>query len=159
MKLSKHIFNLLHENTCVVVPNFGALITRNVSAKISSDGTKISPPNKEISFNKSLIKNDGLLITEISTLENVSYHAAEIRVEKWVNKIKKRIRKKGYVSFKNIGIIELKNDKYIFSSYEKTIFQQTSYGLNLIHSSELKRSNFDNNNSRLKYAAVLIIFL
>ena len=159
MKLSKHIFNLLHENSCVVIPNFGALITRNISAKISPDGTKISPPNKEISFNKSLVKNDGLLITEISIIENMSYQAAEIIVEKWVNKIEKRIRKKGYVSFKNIGIIELKNDKYIFSSYEKTIFQQTSYGLNLIHSSKLKRSNFDKNNSYLKYAAVLIIFL
>ena len=159
MKLSKHIFNLLHNNSCVIVPKFGAFITRNVSAKISSDGSKISPPNKEISFNRSLIKNDGLLINEISSTENMNYSAAEIRIEKWVNKIERRIRKKNYVTFKKIGKIELKKNKYIFSSYESMIYQKTSYGLNLIHSPILTRTSFDKNNNYLKYAAILIIFL
>ena len=62
MKISYHIFNLLQEHDCVIVPNFGAFVARNISAKISSDGSRIYPPNKEITFNKSLIKSDGLLI-------------------------------------------------------------------------------------------------
>ena len=77
MKISNHIFNLLQEHDCVIVPNFGAFVARNISAKISSDGSKIFPPNKEITFNKSLVKNDGLLINRISSSENISYEVAD----------------------------------------------------------------------------------
>ena len=48
MKISYHIFNLLQEHDCVIVPNFGAFVARNISAKISRDGSRIYPPNKEI---------------------------------------------------------------------------------------------------------------
>ena len=46
MKISTHIFDLLREHDCVIIPDFGAFVTRNVSAKISSDGSKIFPPKK-----------------------------------------------------------------------------------------------------------------
>ncbi len=86
MKISLHIFNLLRDHDCVIVPNFGALVCRNISAKISSDKTKIYPPNKEISFNRSLVKNDGLLINHISYSEKLSYEKAEKKIGNWVNK-------------------------------------------------------------------------
>ena len=41
MKISSYIFELLQSHDCVIVPNFGALVARNISAKISSDGSKI----------------------------------------------------------------------------------------------------------------------
>ena len=34
MKFDKYIKDLLYRNDCVVLPNLGAFITRNVSAKI-----------------------------------------------------------------------------------------------------------------------------
>ena len=77
MKINNYIFKLLQEHDCVVIPNFGAFVTRNISSKISSDGVKIFPPNKEVSFNKSIIKNDGLLINLISSSENINYETAE----------------------------------------------------------------------------------
>ena len=52
MKISYHIFHLLQEHDCVIVPNFGAFVARNISAKISHDGSRIYPPNKEITFQK-----------------------------------------------------------------------------------------------------------
>ena len=55
MKISTYIFELLQSHDCVIVPNFGAFVTRNISAKISSDGSRIFPPNKEISFNKNKV--------------------------------------------------------------------------------------------------------
>ena len=84
MKISHHIFNLLHEHDCVIIPDFGAFVSRNISAKISVDKTKIFPPNKEISFNKNLVKNDGLLINNISLIENISYELAEKKLKNWV---------------------------------------------------------------------------
>lgn len=159
MKISYHIFNLLQEHDCVIVPNFGAFVARNISAKISRDGSRIYPPNKEITFNKSLIKSDGLLINRISSNENISYEMANDKLSNWVVKSHKKISKQGYIEIKNIGSISLENEKYIFNPSQNSIFLKSSYGLNSIDSNEIKRSTNSINNSYLKYAAILIVFL
>ena len=159
MKISYHIFNLLQEYDCVIVPNFGAFVARNISAKISADGSKIFPPNKEITFNKSLIKSDGLLISEISSNENISYEMAHDILSKWVFKSHKKINKQGYIEIKNIGSISLENEKYIFTPSQNSILLKSSYGLNSIDSHEIKRTSDNISNSYLKYAATLIVFL
>ena len=159
MKISYHIFNLLQEHDCVIVPNFGAFVARNISAKISRDGSRIYPPNKEITFNKSLIKSDGLLINEISSNENISYEMANDKLSNWVIKSHKKISKQGYIEIKNIGSISLENEKYIFNPSQNSIFLKSSYGLNSIDSNEIKRSTNSISNSYLKYAAILIVFL
>lgn len=159
MKISYHIFNLLQEHDCVIVPNFGAFVARNISAKISHDGARIYPPNKEITFNKSLIKSDGLLINRISSDENISYEMANDKLSNWVIKSHKKISKQGYIEIKNIGSISLENEKYIFNPSQNSIFLKSSYGLNSIDSNEIKRSTNSISNSYLKYAAILIVFL
>jgi len=158
MKISNHIFNLLQEHDCVIVPNFGAFVARNISAKISSDGSKIFPPNKEITFNKSLVKNDGLLINRISSSENISYEVADDKLNKWVIKSHKKLKKQGYFEIKNIGSISLKKDKYIFIPSQNSIFLKSSYGLNSIDSQQIERTGNRIGNSYLKYAAILIVF-
>ena len=158
MKISNHIFNLLQEHDCVIVPNFGAFVARNISAKISSDGSKIFPPNKEITFNKSLVKNDGLLINRISSSENISYEVADDRLNKWVIKSHKKLKKQGYFEIKNIGSISLKKDKYIFIPSQNSIFLKSSYGLNSIDSPQIERTGNRIGNSYLKYAAIVIVF-
>ena len=159
MKISYHIFNLLQEHDCVIVPNFGAFVARNISAKISHDGSRIYPPNKEITFNKSLIKSDGLLINEISSNENISYEVANDKLNNWVVKSHKKISKQGYIEIKNIGSNSLENEKYIFNPSQNSIFLKSSYGLNSIDSNEIRRSTNSISNSYLKYAAILIVFL
>ena len=158
MKISNHIFNLLQEHDCVIVPNFGAFVARNISAKISSDGSKIFPPNKEITFNKSLVKNDGLLINRISSSESISYEVADDKLNKWVIKSHKKLKKQGYFEIKNIGSISLKKDKYIFIPSQNSIFLKSSYGLNSIDSPQIERTGNRIGNSYLKYAAILIVF-
>ena len=159
MKISYHIFHLLQEHDCVIVPNFGAFVARNISAKISHDGSRIYPPNKEITFNKSLIKSDGLLINEISSNENISYEMANDKLNNWVVKSHKKISKQGYIEIKNIGSISLENEKYIFTPSQNSIFLKSSYGLNSVDSTEIKRSTNSISSSYLKYAAILIVFL
>ena len=159
MKISAHIFELLQTHDCVVVPNFGAFIARNISAKISSDGYKIFPPNKELSFNKNLVKNDGLLINAISSNENISYESAEQKITNWCRRINKKLEKQRYVEIKNIGSISLEKNKHIFSPNQNSIFLKSSYGFNSIDSSFILRRQKNINNSYLKYAAIFIVFL
>ena len=159
MKISTYIFELLQSHDCVIVPNFGAFVTRNISAKISSDGSRIFPPNKEISFNKNVVKNDGLLVNAISSNENISYEGAEQKITNWVTRINKKLEKQRYIEIKNIGSISLENSKYIFAPNQNSIFLKSSYGFNSIDSSHIIRRQKNINNAYLKYAAVFIIFL
>lgn len=159
MKISTYIFELLQSHDCVIVPNFGAFVARNISAKISSDGSRIFPPNKEISFNKNVVKNDGLLHNAISSNENISYEGAEQKITNWVTRINKKLEKQRYIEIKNIGSISLENSKYIFAPNQNSIFLKSSYGFNSIDSSHIIRHQKNINNAYLKYAAVFIIFL
>ena len=159
MKISTHIFDLLREHDCVIIPDFGAFVTRNVSAKISSDGSKIFPPKKEVSFNKNLVKNDGLLINNISSKEQVSYELAEEKVTNWVRRTNKKIQKQQYIEIKNIGSISLESDKYIFVPNQNIILLKSSYGFGSMDSSEIIRTQKNVNNPYLKYAAIFIICL
>ena len=159
MKISSYIFELLQSHDCVIVPNFGALVARNISAKISSDGSKIFPPNKELSFNKNLVKNDGLLINAISSNENISYEGAEQKITNWVRRINKKLEKQRYIEIKNIGSISLEDTKYVFVPNQNSIFLKSSYGFNSIDSSQITRRQKNINNTYLKYAAILIVSL
>lgn len=159
MKISTYIFELLQSHDCVIVPNFGAFVARNISAKISSDGSRIFPPNKEISFNKNVVKNDGLLHNAISSNENISYEGAEQKITNWVTRINKKLEKQRYIEIKNIGSISLENSKYIFAPNQNSIFLKSSYGFNSIDSSHIIKRQKNINNAYLKYAAVFIIFL
>ena len=159
MKISSYIFELLQIHDCVIVPNFGALVARNISAKISSDGSKIFPPNKELSFNKNLVKNDGLLINAISSNENISYEGAEQKITNWVRRTNKKLEKQRYIEIKNIGSISLENTKYVFVPNQNSIFLKSSYGFNSIDSSQITRRQKNINNTYLKYAAILIVSL
>ncbi len=159
MKISSYIFELLQSHDCVIVPNFGALVARNISAKISSDGSKIFPPNKELSFNKNLVKNDGLLINAISSNENISYEGAEQKITNWVRRTNKKLEKQRYTEIKNIGSISLENTKYVFVPNQNSIFLKSSYGFNSIDSSQITRRQKNINNTYLKYAAILIVSL
>tara|TARA_Y100000991_G_C21927386_1_gene329287 strand:- start:260 stop:1132 length:873 start_codon:yes stop_codon:yes gene_type:complete len=159
MKISTYIFELLQNHDCVIVPNFGAFVARNISAKISSDGSKIFPPNKELSFNKNIVNNDGLLLNIISSNENISYESAEQKIKNWVRRINKKLEKQRYVEIKNIGSISLEKAKHIFNPNQNSIFLKSSYGFNPIDSSFILRRQKNINNTYLKYAAIFIVFL
>lgn len=162
MKVSSHIFNLLKENDCVIIPNFGAFVCRKTSAKLSSDGKKIFPPNKEISFNKKLIKSDGLLTGVISQVENISYVKAEKKINNWLLKTNNKLKNKGFVNFEKIGSLELKNSKYYFYPKLNSIILKSSFGFKnidstLIHRDKMRLERI--NKTFLKYAAIFIVLV
>ena len=162
MKVSSHIFNLLKENDCVIIPNFGAFVCRKTSAKLSSDGKKIFPPNKEISFNKKLIKSDGLLTGVISQVENISYVKAEKKINNWLLKTNNKLKNKGFVNFEKIGSLELKNSKYSFYPKLNSIILKSSFGFKnidstLIHRDKMRLERI--NKTFLKYAAIFIVLV
>jgi len=63
MQLATYIKDLLYRYECVIIPGFGAFLTQYQSATINSANNSIFPPGKQVSFNRQLQTNDGLLAT------------------------------------------------------------------------------------------------
>ena len=162
MKFNNHIYPLLKEYNCVVIPNFGSFVCRNISAKFSENHTQLLPPNKEIVFNKNLKENDGVLIKTISDLRNISYSESEKKINSWVKKINKKINSGKSISFQNIGLLRKVDKNFIFEVNRNSIFLKSSYGLLAVDSLEVNNTKVIKpsfNNTMLKYAAILILFV
>ena len=69
-----HIEYLTHKHDCVIVPGFGAFISRNSCVKYNG---MISAINRNISFNASVDYNDGLLISSLMRREQISDEIAK----------------------------------------------------------------------------------
>jgi hypothetical protein len=80
MKIEKYLIELLKKHECVIVPNFGAFISHHVASVHHPSENKFYPPSKNISFNRLLTTNDGLLIQHIATATNTSYTDAQSKI-------------------------------------------------------------------------------
>lgn len=128
------IGNLLLRHNCVVIPSFGGFVAKQISAQIDYNSGLMLPPRKSLLFNRQLINNDGLLITELAQQLKCDYsNAEEIVVAKrqdWQDALKRGER----VTIDKVG--------YLFFDQEKNIcFEQdrffnlllSSYGLGKVH--------------------------
>ena len=74
--LPLHIEYLLTRHDCVIVPGIGAFIATETEAYIDLENGVILPRRREISFNSSVVTDDGLLSHSIARHEGISYEEA-----------------------------------------------------------------------------------
>ena len=164
MSLSKHIIKLLHNHDCVIIPGFGAFLTKSIAASHRND--VFSPPKKSISFNGMLKENDGLLANEISATENISYNAALKKIKKEVKALLSSLNI-DKVEIDNIGVFELNAEKKIqFQPNQNINFEPKSFGLESFTRAPRKTSSPDKKIKTLsipdyaiRYAAILILLI
>ncbi|MCK5815304.1 MAG: SPOR domain-containing protein [Flavobacteriaceae bacterium] len=127
MRIDSYISELLYRYNCVIVPNFGGFITNEISAKINSTTHTFYPPTKQISFNRYLQNNNGLLANYIATVNNISFSKAlgiiEENVEKWNQSLQNEaleLEKIGTLSLNTEGNIlfePLVSENYLTNSF------------------------------------------
>ena len=108
MQLETYISDLLYRYECVVIPDFGAFLTQAVSAKINTETNTFYPPNKIVSFNEQLKKNDGLLASYIADVEKIPYESAVKKIDKRTRELKSYLAQGETIVLNNIGEILLK---------------------------------------------------
>jgi cell division protein FtsL len=101
--ISAFIRELLFGHDCVIVPGFGGFIGNYSPASIDKATGTFYPPVKQISFNRNLNHNDGLLVGTISASSKINYGDARFLVEEFVTDLRKRLEKGEKVVFDNIG--------------------------------------------------------
>lgn len=128
--VEKHIKSLLYDHDCVIIPEFGGLITRYVSARINPVKHTLSPPSKKIAFNEKLILNDGLLISTIAFRDSVSKEDAQQQVAEFVRQAKTTLHQDSKFILRDIGIFKYNAERRIeFEYIESDNLLEASFGL------------------------------
>ncbi|MDR9399296.1 MAG: SPOR domain-containing protein [Salibacter sp.] len=128
--VEEHIYNLLFDHDCVVLPGVGGFYTVQSSAKLKSGNHKIDPPGKFVAFNKDLRHNDGLLINTISSSENIDYEKAKQVVQDFAQPLETAIRRREGFALNGLGTVHFNSEGSLQFEADKTVnFDRDSFGL------------------------------
>ena len=128
--MENYIKELLFQHDCVIIPDFGGFVANIQSAKINKTQNSFSPPYKEISFNRDLKHNDGLLIGYVSRVKNIGFVDAKRLVDSFVKSLSLKLNKGKKVVIVDVGVLQMDKEKNIQFEPSNTInFLLDSYGL------------------------------
>ena len=142
MNIEKHIRQLLFEQNCVIIPEFGGFIANYVSAEIHPIRHVFAPPSKYIAFNELLKVNDGLLISHISSNEEISRDEAAKAIKEFVQKVTEEINSNKKYYFEEIGTLYYNHEQKLQFDPDKTVnYLSASFGLPDLQFKPIERQN------------------
>jgi cell division septation protein DedD len=101
--IESYISELVGNHDCVIVPGFGAFIAQPTSADIHPITHKFTAPGRTLGFNAQIKVNDGLLASEISVNEKISFNDANTLIDEFVKKISSSLSLYKLYNFNGIG--------------------------------------------------------
>lgn len=142
MRIDKHISTLLYEHDCVIVPDFGGFVTGYAAAKVHTTQHVFTPPHKNITFNKHLKSNDGLLANQIVKAENKTFSEANSIIRSFVAESNGALKRGDKVMLELIGSLYLDVERNIQFDPDKSVNYLTeAFGMTAIQSLPVKREN------------------
>jgi cell division septation protein DedD/nucleoid DNA-binding protein len=128
--VQNHIKELLFEQDCVVIPDFGGFVTNFDCAKINSTGRYIAPPQKWLAFNALLKNDDGLLSNYIAKQENISLSQANLKVKTFVEDARRYLRFDKTYLIDGLGSFSQNDEERIqFQPKSTNNFYSESFGM------------------------------
>jgi len=104
MAIERDLHELLYCHDCVIVPEWGGFLTHYRSARLDEARSLVHPPGKDISFNKSLVRNDGLLADRLAKREGIAFDVASARIDAEVEGWRRVLHNDGRLELPHIGI-------------------------------------------------------
>ena len=154
---AKYISDLLYRYECVIVPGFGAFLTRRQSAVISDNDTTFFPPKKIISFNSQLQNNDGLLANHIATAENISYTDAVAKIQRYTLYLHDKIKSGEKVKLQGIGSFYSSIENTLqFEAESENKFLTEAFGMSTFNSPVIKREVYKQDVERIEEKAPVL---
>lgn len=95
----------------MIIPGIGALIATREAAYVDEEMRCIVPPRRFVSFNSSIVNNDGLLASSIRRRERLSYEEALHILDSYVEAIRSALETEGEVSLGQIGTLQVGAEK------------------------------------------------
>ncbi len=137
---AKYISELLYRYECVILPSFGAFLTRRQPATIQEATNSFYPPKKLISFNSQLQNNDGLLANYIASVEQISYTDAVAKIQRYVLSINEKMAQGQRIELANIGSFFTSVENTLqFEPLQEVNYLTEAFGLGTFVSPTIKR--------------------
>lgn len=128
--IPEHIKNLLFEQDCVVVPDFGGFITNFHGAVFRNQDASMLPPRKRVAFNEVLKFDDGLLISYIAFKEGLSREEVRSKIRSFTEKLWRELRFHSSFRLEHLGSFTLNAEgKLVFEPDHRINFFGESYGM------------------------------
>ena len=124
-----HLIELLKDNECVIVPEFGAFISKRHSATIDYANHRFMPPYKELVFNNKLTNNDDLLLNYIMQKENITKDDALVKIQNFVNQSAAILDVNFELEMEGLGKLRKFHDDYIFETQKDVNILGDAFGL------------------------------
>jgi len=128
MNLYNVIYQLVCDNDCVIIPDFGGFVTNRFSADVDFSKQEFYPPSRKVAFNENLSLSDGMLINYISRTENVSWYEAERMVKLFVDDINEKLSNGKNLTFEGLGSFSKHTGNLIFVPSYANLLDE-SFGL------------------------------
>ena len=126
----KSITELLLDHECVIVPEFGAFISKETPAVLDYVNNRLTPPSKEVRFNGQLITDDGLLIGYVARQQGISMTAAAKQVHDFAMQSLAVIEASGVLRLDGMGVLSRVTDRdYVFQLDEELNLFGDAFGL------------------------------
>ena len=131
ISLVRHIELLLLEHDCVIVPGLGGFIANHADARYTGEDEQLFlPPYRTIGFNQQLQVNDGLLVQSYMNAYDTSYPAANLQMERDLEKMMYELEMTGEYELENLGTLKKGlNQNITFTAQETGALTPSLYGL------------------------------
>ena len=128
--IQAHIHKLLFDHDCVIIPDFGGLITHYEAARIHPVKHAFLPPSKRVAFNEKLKINDGLLINTYGYDHHISTEEAQVQIAEFVRELQEKLFTTQRFELKGVGLFRLSKEQRIeFEYVANDNFLSDSFGL------------------------------
>ena len=142
-RLNRHIFRLLLENDCVIVPGFGGLFLNSSPAEyLKSEGVFL-PPKKSVAFNRRLTMNDWLLAHSYMEQGQTGQDKAMKNLMDDISELRNNLSSKGKANLNDIGEFRLGPDSLThFMPYRDNLTSPANYGLPALRINKLQNTSY-----------------
>ena len=130
MALARDIHDLLFLHDCVIVPEFGGFLTHYRPARLDEQRHLVHPPSKDLSFNKHLVRQDGLLVDQLIRREGLDFRTAKEHIDGEVREWRRQLQRNGRLELPRVGTFfhDAENNLQ-FEPDRRVNFLRDAYGL------------------------------
>lgn len=141
-ELVKHIEILLFDHDCVVVPQIGGFVTRDIPAKYVEEENLFLPPIRTVGFNERLKADDGLLMRSYMEAYHCSEGEARAMLGEQIRDLQQELWETGTYDMGSIGVLTLgEGNGMEFSPCQAGTVCPAYYGLDALLFEPLRTEN------------------
>ena len=138
----KYLNELLLDHECVIVPELGAFITKEMPAMLDYVTGRLTPPSKEVAFNGQLVSDDGVLIGYISKRMGITTTEVAVLVHEFAMRSLAVLEASGALRLDGMGVLTRVSDKdYRIQFDDDANLLGDSFGLTMIKTQPVYRKD------------------